>query len=65
MAKNGLSALDADILRTTFHKAVTEENIPKSKWREFAAQLIATYTGSPTIHPKLVEWIVRSEGPGS
>ncbi|TPI32627.1 hypothetical protein FJ414_21365 [Mesorhizobium sp. B3-1-6] len=61
MAKRGLSPFDADILRTAFHKAVKDESTPESKWRELAAQLIATYTGSSTVDPDLVEWIVQSE----
>lgn len=63
MAKHGLSAFDADILRTTFQKAVVEENVPEDKWRELATTLIAAYTGSPNIDPQLLDWIVRSESP--
>ncbi|KAA3442033.1 hypothetical protein C7I87_32495 [Mesorhizobium sp. SARCC-RB16n] len=58
MAKFGLSALDADILRTTFKKAVLEESIPESGWRKYAEELIQIYTGSQTVDPRLVDWMV-------
>lgn len=58
MAKHGLSALDADILRTTFQKSLLEENIPESEWRKYAEELVRVYTGSPIVDPRLLDWIV-------
>ncbi|MGX9148368.1 hypothetical protein [Mesorhizobium sp. 128a] len=64
MAKR-LSALDADILRTTFQKAIKEENIPECKWGELATKLIESYTGSQVTDLELVDWMVKSERPRS
>ena len=55
-----VSAFDCDVLRSAFKNSVFEDNIPEDEWREYAAQMIRDLTGSETIDPDLVEWIVRS-----
>ncbi|MER8371713.1 hypothetical protein [Mesorhizobium sp. M1409] len=54
-----VSALDSDILRSAFHKAIIEENIPEDRWQEFALLMIREFTGVATVDPDLLEWIVR------
>jgi hypothetical protein len=57
MAKD-LSAFDCDMLRTAFHKAVIEEEIPEHEWREFARLMINDLTGNSEVDPDLLDWII-------
>ncbi len=52
-------AFDGEILKSTFHKAVLEDEIPEDRWRDCAARLIRDFTGSSNVDPELLEWIVR------
>ncbi|MGX5844404.1 hypothetical protein ACWGTI_27190 [Mesorhizobium sp. ArgA1] len=60
MAKRTPNAIDADILRSTFQKAVKEENIPEIRWREYATKMATTYTGLAAVNCDLVDWIVHT-----
>jgi hypothetical protein len=62
MSRDNVSALDSDILRSAFRRAIIEEKIPESQWRDFAAQMIRDFTGSETVDPDFVEWILRKSG---
>jgi hypothetical protein len=53
-----VSARDAGIIKSAFHKEVGEKKIPECQWRELAAQLVQSYTGSSAVDPHLLEWIV-------
>jgi hypothetical protein len=57
--RNSVSAFDCDILREAFRKLVVEEHIQEDQWRDYAARLIRTWTGSDVIDPDMLEWIVR------
>ena len=57
MANSHLTALDAEIIKTAFHKEA--RGLPESQWREFAVQLIQTYTGRKEVDPAMLEWIIR------
>ncbi|RWF62652.1 hypothetical protein [Mesorhizobium sp.] len=59
MAKSHLSALDADVIRTTFLKEVHESKVPESEWQDLARRLVEAYTGQQDVDPKLLEWIVQ------
>lgn len=54
-----VSALESDILRSAFQKAIIEENIPKARWEEFASRMIRELTGVAMVDPDLLDWIVR------
>lgn len=54
-----VSALDSDILRRAFQKAIIEENVPEDRWREFASLMIRDYSGVAMVDPDLLNWIVR------
>lgn len=54
-----VSAFDRDVLRSAFKNSVYEDGIPEDQWREYAAQMIRDFTGTETVDPDLVEWIVR------
>jgi hypothetical protein len=54
-----VSAFDCDVLRSTFLKSVSEDNIPEDRWREYAAPMVRDFTGVKTVEPELVDWIVR------
>ncbi|MDG4899679.1 MULTISPECIES: hypothetical protein [unclassified Mesorhizobium] len=54
-----LSAMDAEIIKSVFHKEVREKKTPESQWRDFAAQLVQSYTGSQFVDPDMLEWIMR------
>jgi hypothetical protein len=54
-----VSALDAEVLRSAFRKAVLEEKIPEDLWQEYAALMIRDFTGSDDIDTDLLEWIVH------
>lgn len=53
-----ISAFDCDILRSTFAKAVIEDNIPEDRWRDYAAQMVRDFTGVMTVDPDLLEFIM-------
>ncbi|AZO72082.1 MAG: hypothetical protein E5V92_08680 [Mesorhizobium sp.] len=54
-----LSAMDAEIIKSAFHKEVRDKKLPESQWRDFAAQLVQTYTGQKEVDPDMLEWIIR------
>jgi hypothetical protein len=54
-----VSALESDILRGAFQKAIIEENIPQARWEEFASLMIRELTGVAMVDPDLLDWIVR------
>lgn len=54
-----LSAIDAEIIKSAFHKEVRAKELPESRWREFATELIQTYTGIKFVDPDMLEWIMR------
>ncbi|RWB66938.1 hypothetical protein [Mesorhizobium sp.] len=58
-----LSALDVEIIRSALHTEIRERNLPESEWLVHAAKLIQEFTGSHTVDPKLLNWIVRNEKP--
>lgn len=57
-----VSALDAEILRNAYRKAVIEENVPEDRWRDYASQLIRDYTGAKAVDAELLDWVVRNGG---
>jgi len=59
MSRSKVSAVDSDLLRKAFRRAIIEEKIPESRWREFAAQMVRDFTGFETVDPDLLEWIAR------
>ncbi|MFK0693177.1 hypothetical protein ACFX5Q_34350 [Mesorhizobium sp. IMUNJ 23033] len=59
MSRARVSALDSEILRSAFHKAVLEADIPEHRWREYASQMVREFTGIAKVDPELLEWIVR------
>lgn len=60
MSDAKVSALDIDILRSAFRKAIIEENIQEDRWRDYAAKMVRDFTGSSdTVDPDLLDWIVR------
>ena len=54
-----LSAIDAEIIKSTFQKEVRAKGLPESQWREFAMELVQTYTGAQFVDPDMLEWIIR------
>ncbi|WP_095081624.1 hypothetical protein [Mesorhizobium sophorae] len=54
-----MSALDCEILRSAFHKAVIEEKIPENQWRDYATQMVRDFARIETVDPGLLEWIMR------
>ena len=62
MSRDKVSALDSDILRSAFRRAIIEEQIPESQWLDFAAQMVRDFTGFDTVDPDFVEWITRKSG---
>lgn len=59
MANSHLSAIEVEIIRSTFLSEVRENKATESQWRELATQLIQTYTGRKEVHPTMLEWIIR------
>ena len=59
MSRAKVSAIDSEILRKAFRKAIIEEKIPEDRWRAYAAQMIRDFTGVARPDPDLVEWIVQ------
>lgn len=59
MSDAKVSAFDREILRSTFHKSVIEDGIPKDRWREYASQMVRDFTGVATVDPALLDRIVR------
>lgn len=59
MSASKVSAFDGEILRSAFHKAVLEEQIPESRWQEYASEMIRDFTGVAKVDPDLLEWITR------
>lgn len=59
MQSASISAFDCDVIREAFGKSVVEENIPTDRWRDHAATLIRTFTGSDDIDPDMLAWIVQ------
>jgi hypothetical protein len=58
MSRAKVSAFDCDILRTAFHKAVIEDNIPEDRWRDYAAGMVRDFTDNSEVDPDLLDWIV-------
>lgn len=56
-----LSAIDAEIIKSAFQKE--SRGLPKSQWREYAEQLVRSYTGSEFVDPEMLEWIMRKPQP--
>ena len=54
-----VSALDGEILRNAFHKAVLEEQLPQDRWHDYASQMIRDYTGVKVVDAELLDWITR------
>ena len=59
MAKSTLSAVDAEILKSVFRNEIRDNKTPESEWRALATKLIQSYSGSQSVDPNLLEWIVR------
>ena len=55
-----VSALDGEILRSAFQKAVLEEKLPEGRWREYASQMIRDYTGAKAVDAELLDWIMQN-----
>ncbi|WP_292349624.1 hypothetical protein [Mesorhizobium sp.] len=59
MSRDKVSSLDSDILRNALRRAIDEEQIPESRWRDFAAQMVRDFTGFETVDLDFVEWILN------
>jgi hypothetical protein len=56
-----LSAMDAEIIKSAFRKEA--RSLPESQWHELAAGLFKSLTGSQSVDPALLEWIMGKEKP--
>lgn len=56
-----VSALDAEILRNAFRKAVIDESVPEDRWRDYASRMIRDYTDVKSVDAELLDWIVRKQ----
>ena len=59
MAKSTLSAVDAEILKSAFRNEIRDNKTPETEWRALATKLIQLYSGSQSVDPDLLEWIMR------
>lgn len=57
-AELSVDALDFHTIRTAFKSLVAEGSLPESRWVDLAEQMVRDLTGSESVDPNLILWII-------